>query len=222
MTNEISNASVDREQDSDGAVDLSRRRMGSAGAVVLLTLPSRSVMAASTCTASEIASGNLSRAGTANPCGCSPGFWGPQNQNGTSLWQTAPKLNLVYPWATATFNAVFGVPYFENSGGTIGDSILLHQVFPGQIAGPGQKYPNKYGGGSSTAMLVVAALLNAQYYGSRFPIPGLQTPSAVIAAFQTACAGPSGTVASFASTLDIYKSTSNLWCSGSPENGSGY
>jgi hypothetical protein len=213
MSDETQNVSPERELNAEGdGVNHSRRRMGSAGAAVLLTLPSRSVMAASTCTASEIASGNMSRTATANSCGCSPGFWGPQNMNGTQLWNTSPKLYSIYP-RTLKFNTVFGVNFFNGAGGA---NITLDQVFPGQTAGPGSGYPNQYGAADSTAMQAVAALLNAQYYGSRYPVTGLQTPSAVIAAFQSACSGPSpsSSLASFVSRVNIYGSTPNLWCNG--------
>jgi hypothetical protein len=216
MNDDFKNTATDgSEPEAKQAVDLSRRRLGTAGTAVLLTLPSRSVMAASTCTGSEIASGNLSRAATQNPCGCSPGFWGPQNQNGTALWNSTPKLYTVYP-RTLSFNTVFGVNYFNGTGGS---AIRLDQVFPGQTAGPGSKYQNAFGAADSTAMQAVAALLNAQYYGSRYPVPGLQTPSAVIAAFQAACSGldPKSLLAAFVTRVDIYGSTSNLWCNGAIE-----
>ncbi|MDC8784868.1 hypothetical protein [Roseateles koreensis] len=197
------------------SVDQGRRRLGGAGTVVLLTLPSRSVMAASTCTASEIASGNLSRAAHANPCGCSPGFWGPQNQNGTALWTNSPSLNSVYSKSMA-FNTVFGVNFFNGTGGS---GIRLDQVFPGQTAGPGSGYGNAFGVPDNTAMQAVAALLNAKFYGSRYPVVGLQTATAVIAAFQAACANlsPKTALAAFVTQVDIYGHTANLWCNGSAE-----
>jgi len=189
-------------------VDLGRRRLGSlgaAGTAVVLSVASRSAVAGwGTCTGSELASGNLSRAGQPNPCGCSPGFW--WNQNGTALWTTAPSLYQHYP-RTAQFNAVFGVNFYNP------DVQLL-------AVGPGTKNANTISDGhdlDNVGMQAVAALLNAQYYGSRYPVLGLQSAGAVILAFQTAFAGGKSGLKAFVSKVDIYSSTSNLWCNGSPE-----
>ena len=202
----------ERQCDADGAsvpepksgVNQGRRRLGTmgvGGAAAILTVASRSAVAGwGTCTGSELASGNLSRVGTPNPCGCSPGFW--WNKNGTALWTTTPTLYVNYP-RTAYFNTVFGVNFYTP------DVQLL-------AVGPSTKNPNNFGANDNTGMQAVAALLNAQFYGSRYPVPGLQTASAVIAAFQAACVDKH-TLADFVSRVDIYDSTADLWCNGSPE-----
>ena len=209
-------ASEDVQSTPDAQVDQGRRRLGTVGAAgtaVLLSVASRSAVAGwGTCTGSELASGNLSRAATANSCGCSPGFWGPQNQNGTALWNATPKLSTTYP-RTAKFNSIF-LSYFKDKGTVIGDDITLEQVFPGQMAGPGQKYPLKYNVEDSAAMHAVAALLNATFYGLRFPA-GFANGPAAISAFKTACT--SGTVSAFIFKVDVYKS--GTWCNGIDHGG---
>ncbi|MHB8494568.1 MAG: hypothetical protein ACYC9Z_04410 [Casimicrobiaceae bacterium] len=206
----------ERQSDADGesapepksSVDQGRRRLGTlglGGTAAILTVASRSAVAGwGTCTGSELASGNLSRVGTPNPCGCSPGFW--WNNNGTALWTTAPTLYVSYP-RTATFNGVFNVNFYTDP------TVQLLAV------GPSTTNPNNFGANDNTGMQAVAALLNAQYYGSRYPVLGLQTATAVIAAFQNACLAlnPKQALAAFVSRVDIYDSTADLWCNGSPE-----
>jgi len=192
-------------------VDLGRRRigtLGAAGTAVVLSVASRSAVAGwGTCTGSELASSNLSRAGQSNPCGCSPGFW--WNTNGTVLWNNAPSL-ATYP-RTAKFNTLFQRAFYTDQ------NVKLKDV------GPSTKNPNNFGANDNTGMQAVAALLNAQYYGSRYPVVGLQSAAAVIGAFQQACdIGTKAAFVAFVSRVDIYSSTSNLWCSGSPETGTGY
>ena len=183
-------------------VNQGRRKLGTAGTAVLLTLPGRSAVAGwGTCTGSELASGNLSRTGTVNPCGCSPGFW--WNNNGTSLWTTSPTLNINFP-RTAKFNTIFGVNFYNDP------NIQLLAV------GPSSKWPNRFGAADNTGMHAVAALLNAQFYGARYPVLGMQTASAVIAAFQAACIDKNS-LAAFVSKVDIYGKTADLWCNGSEE-----
>lgn len=189
-------------------VDQGRRRLGRLGAsgtAVVLSVTSRSAVAGwGMCTGSELASGNLSRAGTANPCGCSPGFW--WNTNGMALWTSTPTLYINYP-PTAVFNTVFGVQFYTEP------NIQLKDV------GPSTKHPNIYGANDNTGMQAVAALLNAQYYGSRYPVMNMHTAAAVIAAFQTAFRSidPVSALRNFVTTVDIYGKVNNLWCNGTPE-----
>lgn len=196
------------ESTAKSGVDQGRRRLGTlgvSGTAVVLSVTSRSAVAGwGTCTGSELASGNLSRAGTANPCGCSPGFW--WNKNGIALWTTAPTLYIPYPRATAKFNTVFGVSFYTDP------DVKLMDV------GPSTKIKNNYGANDNTGMHAVAALLNAQYYGSRYPVVGMQTAAAVIAAFSAACVNKT-TLAAFVTRVDIYASTSDLWCNGAEERG---
>ena len=190
------------------SVNRGRRRLGAlgiTGTAVALSVTSRSAVAGwGTCTGSELASGNLSRADTANPCGCSPGFW--WNKNGEALWSSSPTLSLKFP-RTEAFNTVFGVDFYKaKSDGT---AVRLQDV------GPSTKNDNKYGANDNTGMHAVAALLNAQYYGARYPVSGMQTAAAVKAAFQLAVTNR--TFTAFVSKVDIYSSTANLWCSGKEE-----
>ena len=211
--NEQPKDTPEREPDSrqGSEVDQGRRRLGAglgaSGTAILLSVPSRSAVAGwGSCTGSEIASGNLSRTASANPCGCSPGFW--WNRNGKRVWTSAPSLYTVFP-RTAKFNLVFGVPFYSDP------NVELKDV------GPGTSNPNAYNANNNTGMHAVAALLNAQYYGSRYPVVGLQTASAVISAFRSAC-GPfpgnrKAQLVDFVNTVDIYDRTPDLWCNGDPE-----
>lgn len=190
-------------------VDQKRRRLSSGGAVgtaVLLSLTSRSAMGGwGGCTGSELASGNLSRTGTANPCGCSPGYW--WNNNGTVTWD---KYLLAYPRSTAKFNVVFGIPYFN-------PDVYLSRC------GPSSNNPRAFlpkdNGLKNVAMHAVSALFNATLFGARYPVSGLQTPGAVIAAFQTAFgvadSGRNDRLKNFVARVDVYTSA-NTWCGGQP------
>ena len=190
-------------------VNEGRRRLGKLGAggtAAVLSVASRSAVAGwGSCTGSELASGNLSRAGTANPCGCSPGFW--WNNNGTALWNSSPTLKMNFP-RSAAFNTVFGRVFYKNKAN--GSAVLLSDV------GPNTNNPNKFGANNNTGMHAVAALLNAQYYGTRYPVNGMQSAASVIAAFQAACVDKNS-LSAFVSKVDIYSRTASLWCNGSPE-----
>jgi hypothetical protein len=192
------------------AVDRSRRRLfqgAAGGAGVVLSVSSRSAVAGwGTCTGSELASGNLSRLDDANPCGCSPGFW--WNSNGRALWQSAPVLAINFPYATATFNSVFGVTFLD-------PDRKLSELGPG--VSPTTTVPGLSGnGGAQTAsMHAVAALLNAAYFGARYPVPGLQTAAGVVGAFQTAFLGGRQSLLAFVSRVDIYDAK-GTWCNGDP------
>ncbi len=190
-------------------VDKNRRRFSSAGIAgtgVILSVASRSAMGGwGGCTGSEIASGNLSRMSEKNPCGCSPGYW--WNVNGNETWD---KYLTAYPRLTSKFNTVFGVYYFSNI------YMKLNSVGPG-TNNPRQLFPSESLG--NVAMHAVAALLNAKFYGTRFPVAGLQTAAAVISAFQAACVSPDALKA-FVARVDVYNS-SNTWCDGKMHGGLG-
>lgn len=190
----------------------SRRRFTSAGLVgtgVLLSVASRSALGGwGTCTGSELASGNLSRPGQPNPCGCSPGFW--WNKNGSDLWATSPALAAY--GKSLKFNDVFGRPFFKPSM-----NVTLWQC----MNVPANKIAIDCGQASMPAVAfhAVAALLNAAYYGNRYPVVGMQSPAGVIAAFQTAfgVSGDCNSLIAFKDRVDIYDRTPDLWCNGSPE-----
>ena len=71
----------------------------------------------------------------------------------------------------------------------------------------------------NVAFHAVAALLNAQFYGDRFPFSDMQTASGVITVFKNAFTG--GTTALTAEFSErfkqFYSSYPNLWCNGSQE-----
>ena len=197
-------------------VNEGRRRLGKLGAggtAAVLSVASRSAVAGwGSCTGSELASGNLSRPGAANPCGCSPGFW--WNNNGTALWTSSPTLNVNFT-RTKKFNTVFGRAFYN------GNNVQLKDVRPNT------SNQNAFGANNNTGMHAVAALLNAQYYGERYPVLGMQSAAAVIAAFQAACDkatmttsanGKKAAFAEFVQKVDIYSRTTDLWCSGSRES----
>lgn len=210
MSNQPSHeSSADAENPgSQDVANPSRRRLGKLGATsaaVMLSVPSRSAVAGwGTCTGSELASGNLSRAATANPCGCSPGYW--WNSNGMPVWQGAASWKTPAPLPTAMFNQVFGVAFFK-------PDVALSKCGP---ASSNPKAPAYSSVNNNTAMHAIAALLNAAYFGSRFPVPAnLQTPAGVIAAFKSACMqpNPKQALAAFVSSVDVYSSKST-WCFG--------
>jgi hypothetical protein len=187
-----------------------RRRLGGlgvGGTAVALSVASRSAVAGwGQCTGSELASGNLSRdPNQANPCGCSPGFW--WNNNGVAIWDNASILAFTGYRRSNKFNAVFGVNFLSDN------NLSMGQV------GPGVNPSNTVGANGNTAMHAVAALLNAAYFGTRYPVPGLQTPAAVIAAFQAAFNTVGGgnarkqAFADFVTRVDVYTSKST-WCQG--------
>lgn len=197
-------------------VNEGRRRLGKLGAggtAAVLSVASRSAVAGwGACTGSELASGNLSRPGAANPCGCSPGFW--WNANGTALWDSSPTLNLNFS-RTKKFNTVFGRAFYTNNNLTLAN------------VGPMTMNRNNFGANDNTGMHAVAALLNAQYYGARYPVLGMQSAAAVIAAFQaafdtatmtTSAQGKKAAFVDFVQKVDIYSRTTDLWCNGSPES----
>ena len=189
-------------------------RAGLSGTSVLLTTASRSALGGwGQCTGSELASGNLSRMGTLNPCGCSPGYW--WNINGFQTWDQYIE---DYPRATSTFNVVFGLNMPGN--------LYFDPDVKLSACGPSTNNPRAFlptdNGLNNVAMHAVAALFNAAFYGNRYPVPGLQTPAAVISAFQTAFGLPDAQRASrlkaFVRRVDVYDS-SNTWCNGSQHGG---
>lgn len=197
-------------------VDAARRRLtrgGAAGAGVLLSVASRSAFGTSTwgtCTGSEIASGNLSREGTPRPCGCSPGFWG--NRNGKKIWENPDLIPFIYAQGQY-FNSVFGVAFFKPSKNeTLRDGIDKTGVIYDKTMSGGWCPTNKINNMQTCAFHAVAALLNAQYYGNRYPVIGMQSPEAVIAAFQTAFSGGVSALETFITKVDVYKS--GVWCEG--------
>lgn len=197
-------------------VDAARRRLtrgGAAGAGVLLSVASRSAFGTSTwgtCTGSEIASGNLSREGTPRPCGCSPGFWG--NKNGKKIWENPDLIPFIYAQGQY-FNSVFGVPFFKPSKNeTLRDGIDKTGVIYDKSMTGGWCPTDKVNNMKTCAFHAVAALLNAQYYGNRYPVVGMQSPQAVIAAFQSAFSGKVSGLEAFITKVDVYKS--GVWCEG--------
>ncbi|MDY0057690.1 MAG: hypothetical protein RBS46_15475 [Methyloversatilis sp.] len=197
-------------------VDAARRRLtrgGAAGAGVLLSVASRSAFGTGTwgtCTGSEIASGNLSRDGAPRPCGCSPGFWG--NKNGKKIWQNPDLIPFIYAQGQY-FNSVFGVSFFKpRNNETLREAIDKSGVIYDKSMSGGWCPTNKVNNMKTCAFHAVAALLNAQYYGNRYPVIGMQSPEAVIAAFQTAFSGGVPALESFITKVDVY--TSGVWCEG--------
>lgn len=190
----------------------SRRRFTSAGVVgagVLASVASRSALGGwGTCTGSELASGNLSRQGQPNPCGCSPGFW--WNINGSALWDSSPALAAY--GKHLKFNDVFGREFFKPSM-----NVTLWQCK--DVGVDKIKVSCTQNSMPAVAFHAVAALLNAAYYGNRYPVLGMQSPGGVIAAFQTAFGvnGDCNSLIAFKDRVDIYGKTPDLWCNGSRE-----
>lgn len=203
--------SADEHSEQPSApVDSTRRRLaggGALGAGVLLSVASRSAFGTGTwgtCTGSEIASGNMSREGTPRPCGCSPGFW--RNSNGSQVWGNSDLIPYIYA-PGQVFNSVFGVNFFSNS------ASLKNAIDKDATATVGNWCrSSKKDNMKTCAFHAVAALLNAQYYGNRYPVIGLQTPGAVISAFQSAFSGGVDSLIIFKNRVDVYQS--GVWCEG--------
>ena len=210
---------ADDAQTSPQTVNAGRRKIatgGVAGAGVLLSVTSRSAFGTSvwgTCTGSEIASGNISREGTPRPCGCSPGYWKSSNPNGSALWDN---VSIFSPYLkTAKFNTVFGCAFYASG------NVTLQQAVDQTSAALGSWCPsNKVSSMRNVAFHAVAALLNAQFYGDRFPFSDMQTANGVITVFKNAfTSGTSALTAEFSDRFKaFYSSYPNLWCNGSVES----
>jgi hypothetical protein len=201
-------------QDTDavqsGPLNPGRRRLGTLGAggtAIALSVTSRSAVAGwGSCSKSELASGNLSRDMTeANPCGCSPGYW--WNNNGKTLWADPTVLAFASFRSSAMFNTVFGCNFLAPN------KTLAN-------CGPSTNPANTCGAAGNTAMHAIAALLNAAYYGSRYPVAGMTTPAGVITAFKNAFAAADKKKAfsDFVSLVDVY-SSKPTWCQSKSHGG---
>lgn len=207
----------ENESSNEQPTNPGRRRLGKLGAggtAVALTVASRSAVAGwGNCSKSELASGNLSRdMNEANPCGCSPGYW--WNPNGSALWSDPLVTGFVGCRPGDMFNTVFG------------NIAFLSPDLPLSAVGPSTNPANTCGANGNTAMHAVAALLNAIYYGTRYPVPGLQTAAdvkaAFLAAFNTSTVGNPNAkkqaFAAFVTRVDVYTSKPT-WCQGKSHGG---
>ena len=218
---------VDAAAGKPDSVDTSRRRFtkaGLAGSGVILSISSRSALGGwGTCTGSEMMSGNMSRQGTPNPCGCSPGYWGQHLTEWNNL--ISQRLIATTYKPEADFDTVFGLANLPN-GMFNPDAQLQYVAQRGThltIALPSACDPTKdnsdFLGTARTATFhAVAALLNASVYGSRYPAP-YQSPGAVINAFSIAASSAYASCnkqpfENFINAVDVYGSQST-WCFGS-------
>lgn len=195
--------------------DPKRRKLttaGLAGAGVLMSLSSRSALGTGfgQC-GSESVSAAMSRHGEVSSCGCSPGFWW-RSPHGIIKWSDTDIIPVQYgPYKT--FNSVFGVMLFKSTS-----NRKLIDLGPGsnKVADSELAMSKLVGCTSLSTSLfhVIAGLLNASFYGDRYPAPGYQTPGAVIAALQTALSSPSPCSAlnALKSHLDVYDKSGELWC----------
>ena len=214
---------ADDARTSQQTVNAGRRKIatgGVAGAGVLLSVTSRSAFGTSvwgTCTGSEIASGNLSNAGTPRPCGCSPGYW--RNPNGRALWDNT---SIFAPYLkSATFKQVFGCAFYASDSITLWDAANQWKSSQRNVRTIGAWCPlNKEAAMINVAFHAVAALLNAQFYGDRFPFSDMQTASGVITVFRNAFTiGTAALTTQFSDRFkSFYSSNPNLWCNGSQES----
>ncbi|MHB1232167.1 MAG: hypothetical protein ACYCZQ_06270 [Burkholderiales bacterium] len=229
MDNKDTSSNASRDADAiagkPGDVDASRRRFakaGLAGSGVILSISSRSALGGwGTCTGSEMMSGNMSRQGTPNPCGCSPGYWGNHIPEWSKLI-TQGLINTAYN-PDADFDSVFGLgsPGMFNPDAKLRD--VARNSTPLTIALPSACDPSKnnsdfLGSARTATFQAVAALLNASVYGVRYPVP-YQSPSAVISAFHSAfttayAACNKQAFVDFIAAVDVY---TGIWCFGSKE-----
>ena len=224
-TNSNAGHNIDAIAGKPDNVDASRRRFakaGLAGSGVILSISSRSALGGwGTCTGSEMMSGNMSRQGTPNPCGCSPGYWGNHIPEWSKLI-TQGLINTAYN-PDADFDSVFGLgsPGMFNPDAKLRD--VARNSTPLTIALPSACDPSKnnsdfLGSARTATFQAVAALLNASVYGVRYPVP-YQSPSAVISAFHSAfttayAACNKQAFVDFIAAVDVY---TGIWCFGSKE-----
>lgn len=232
MDNKDTSSNASRDADAiagkPGDVDASRRRFakaGLAGSGVILSISSRSALGGwGTCTGSEMMSGNMSRQGTPNPCGCSPGYWGNHIPEWSKLI-TQGLINTAYN-PDADFDTVFslGAPGMFNPDAKLRDVAQrgnhLTVVLSSACDPKNNKNNSDFLDSARTATFhAVAALLNASVYGARYPSI-YHTPSAVISAFNSAAntaysTCDKQTFVDFITAVDVY--TSGVWCFGSRE-----
>jgi hypothetical protein len=217
MDNETQPSQVTPVSDvADNKVNLSRRKLGLAGAAgtgLLMTVASRSAMAGENSCGSEMASGNLSKVLTGNDCGCSPGFW--WNPVGTEKWN---KYITLYP-RTARFNATFGVAYLDPGKplSECGPRATEHKLV---TVLKDLDIPD------AVVMHAIAALLNVAHFGAtRYPAtPVFASANDVTIAFRAAVAVASDTsqtrafrkaaMTDFLKRCDVYAGAT--WCFGTP------
>lgn len=210
--------------------DPTRRRFtvaGIAGAGVLMSLSSRSALGSGfgQC-GSESVSAAMSRHGEEALCGCSPGFWW-RSPHGLIKWGDPGIIPVIYG-PDRSFNQVFGRDLFA-----VSHDRKLRELGPGAdkiVPAQLTETYKKVGSCSNLEAVLfhaIAALLNASFYGSRYPSP-YNTPAAVISAFQqaldldasdtnTKC----GNLNSFKSAVDVYDLDGGLWCFNGQANSSG-
>ncbi len=185
-----------KQETTDGSPDQEGRRRLLKGLVattpVILSVTSRPVLAARTCSESGQLSGNLSDAVTCQSEGCSPGYW----KNHTNRWHRN------YP-TDATFNSVFGVTAFSSSA-------TLDQVID-QQADPTSDAIASFGNCSNAGNLLkqlgfhaVAALQNAAT-NVKYDLDVLAVRASVQAAIGS---GNCAEVESLKNTLDYYNNQS--------------
>jgi hypothetical protein len=186
--------------------DRSRRRLaagGLAGAGVLMTLSSRSALGqvVGGC-GSESASAALSRTGELPPCGCSPEFW--STDIGLQVWTEF--LEIHFP-KSASFNDIFSAglpdavkPFFVDPAVTLLTAQNSGGVYP--------ETNYSCSGIDKVGMHAVAALLNVQFYGERYP-PQFASTTDVIVAFQVGLRGGCEGLEAFKTRVDVY---GGMWC----------
>lgn len=189
--------------------DRGRRRLtagGLAGAGILMTLSSRSALGQTMggC-GSESVSAALSRSDELPACGCSPGFW--WSPDGQQVW--SEYLETAFPMGTS-FNALFCAylppdvkPFFKD------DAVTVAMVKKDGGSYPETNYTCN-GNAHAVGMHTVAALLNVQFYGERYPAsPPFGSADDVIVAFQEALANGDDGLILFKDRVDVYD---GLWC----------
>ena len=198
---------------SRDAPDEQRRRLTTAGLVgagVIMTVPSRSALGAGfgQC-GSESVSAALSRYGELADCGCSPGFWW-RSPQGTEKWAD-PEIISPQFGPYRGFNEVFGVDLLVEDKPLVELGPNGHRLRANQI---NLDCGNGNGNGSKDIHAVIyyaiAALLNASFYGSRYPSI-YNHPDDVIAAFRAALLSPDpcAELEVFKAAVDVYD---GIWC----------
>lgn len=187
--------------------------LGAAGAGVLMSLSSRSALGAGfgQC-GSESVSAAMSRHGEVTECGCSPGFWW-RSPHGIVKWNNTEIIPAIYG-PNRTFDEVFGVNIFQTERRLIELGPSSETFTPADLTVQAAELLDKCDKNLHAILFhAVAALLNASFYGARYPSP-YQTPAAVITAFQNAYIDPNPCTAlkAFKDKVDVYDNNGGLWC----------
>ena len=152
----------------------------------------------------------MSRHGEVADCGCSPGFWW-RSPHGLVKWSNTEIIPALYG-PDQMFNTVFGRNFFivDRALELLGPGPPSFDISDTNLQGLCGSTGNPGGNLHAVVFHAIAALLNASFYGDRYPAP-YKMPGAVIGAFQSAydASNPCEQLDAFMVAVDVYN---GLWC----------